>query len=136
MVLLSLFADGRVRRILKDIFSNVSYSLSRTLTRQVLAKQRRQTRNRGMLADTDILTCSACNLSIYILRKASIKFQLFRCMKKFRPTSTSDVLHSVNLGFRGIGSCGAAKRVCPLSHGDPRKKGEYFPLKTQAATHK
>jgi hypothetical protein len=65
-------AVGREAAVTDLAGEGVSPGLSRTLTRQVLAKQRRQTRNWGALLDTDIAACNTCNVRISIIRSARL----------------------------------------------------------------
>src|SRR3984893_1983548 len=58
----------------------------------MLAKQRRQTRNRGAVLDTDISPCNTCNLTASITRRASMKCQSFPFLMIFATVSLCTVL--------------------------------------------
>src|SRR5258708_23608317 len=58
----------------------------------MLAKQRRQTRNRGALLDTDISPCNTCNLPIFTSRRTSMKCQSFPFAMIFATVSLCIIL--------------------------------------------
>ena len=70
--------------MVKDVFSNVSPGLGRTLARQVLAKQRRQTRNWGAWLDTDISTCNTYNVRFSIIRSARLSINRRCALQEMR----------------------------------------------------
>src|SRR5258708_26205677 len=58
----------------------------------MLAKQRRQTRNRGALLDTDISPCNTCNLSTFTTRRIPMKYQSLPFAMIFATVSLCTVL--------------------------------------------